>query len=690
MAAKKKSALAAVRRAMVEQAFLAGRRAAPAISVGPEPIPSREPDRFVEPPSLGDNRDVQADFETDGVRWWSGHRPGGLGVRRSDGLTHYFAWGHRGGGNNISEEGARRWMIDNLRGKRITNLSTGFEVHMARVLGVDLEGLGCEASDVAHWAAFIDDHRREFSLEALCRDYLPEDERKVTVVNGVRLDMSKAMEYPASVMAVRAEADVRQVGLLMPILWKELDRLGLQRVRALEDKVIFAACEMEMNAAPLDMEKLGCWVNESAEELDLMRRALAKELGEGVQEGLFDGAPAGEAFNPDSGKQMEALFRRLNLPLAYTEGKDGKPGRPSFTAEVLGRHAGHPTIDAIVRMGRLLDLRAKYLLPYHTAGLKNDGFLRYKLHQARGDEKGTVRGRFSASGADGVTGSSVQQVMKPSKQRKTLGPKYVVRELFIARPGERVVSADAMQIEYRIFASRTGSKKLEAAYAANPMLQFHEEIRRLIEPYRPDVDYDKAKTLNFLTIYGGGPAKLAMELKYITRSQFAALTEEYKNAKYGIPRDHPLLKETMAVRKVYERAIPEVGPLSKWARGLVADQGYVTDVLGRRATFPGGFGAHAALNAIIQPDAAEVMKTKMVEVHAVRKELGLRPQMTVHDEWMGACSTAEAARALKEVLNRQSFPEFARIPILWDVKVGKDWASCTSELEAEFEAGRAA
>jgi DNA polymerase I-like protein with 3'-5' exonuclease and polymerase domains len=91
------------------------------------------------------------------------------------------------------------------------------------------------------------------------------------------------------------------------------------------------------------------------------------------------------------------------------------------------------------------------------------------------------------------------------------------------------------------------------------------------------------------------------------------------------------------------------------------------------------------LNAVIQPSAAEVMKTKMIEVHKERKRLGLIPRLTLHDEWLGGCKSVESARALGEILNRQSFEKFKDIPILWDTKAGKNWASCTSELESEFE-----
>ena len=667
------------------------RHPATAFVGGPKPATRsdlfrREPDRPEAPPSLDGIREIELDFETTGTRWWAGDLPGGCGVRRPDGSTQYIAWGHRGGGNTISEEAAKRWFEREVRDKRITNLSTGFEVQMARAWGVSLEGQGNEVSDVAHYAALIDARRRKFSLAALCEDYLSADERKVTHVGGEILDMSRAMDYPASVMAVRATADVRQVGLLKAALWPELDRLGLQRVRRLEDDVMYAACEMEWNALPIDVEKLLQWRTEVEDALEMSRREVALDVGEGFQEGLLAGRADG-FLNPDSAKDMEALFTKLGLPITYTEPTESAPdGRPSFTSEVLS-HVDHPTVKKIARQGKLLDLLSKYLVPWSESVQRNNGLLRFKLHQCRGDEHGTARGRFSASSEGG--GSTPHQVMKPSKQRKSMGPDWILRELVIPPKGMVLISADAMQIEYRIFASYTGSKRLREAYKKNPMLQFHEETRQMIEAYRPGMDYDGAKTCNFLYVYGGGLAKLALQLGRITKSQFSGLLREFpmepSAGKFGPPSDHPLLAETLAIKQAYDKAIPEVAPLTKKVRGLAKDRGWVMDCMGRRATFPGGWGSHAALNAVIQPSAAEVMKTKMVEVHRRKRELGLTPMLTLHDEWLGGCPDPDAARKLGEILNRQSFPEFAAIPILWDVKAGKDWASCTSELEAQFE-----
>ncbi len=641
----------------------------------------KEPDVFAEPPPLGEGRDIGLDFETNGTDWRRGHRPGGAALRRSDGTCFYLAWGHRGGGNNISRENAVAYLRESLKDRRITNHTTGFEVHMSRELGVDLEELGCEVSDVAHWAAHVDDQRKRFSLEELCLAYLPEDERKVKIVDGVILDPSRMMDYPASLVGVRAIADVRQVGKLMPILWKMMDDMGLQRVRALEDEVIFAATEMEKNAAPLDIEKLGRWVRESEEELDAIKKEVAIEIGRGFQETLFDGGRSDVSFlNPDSRNDMAKLFNKLGLEMEYTAPSAANPnGLPSFTAEILSRYAHVPVIGKIIRQGKLLDLRSKFLLPYWESA-KDDGLLKFRLHQCRYSddakgEGGTKRGRFSSSDVN------IQQVLKTKKQKKAYGDRYIVRELFVGGEdghGQRyaIVEADARQIEYRIFASYEGSPKTIQAYKDNPLLDFHDFTTEEIKVYKPELDRDGGKTCNFLTVYGGGLPKLALALGFISAGQFRALNKEFENERWGVPRTHPLLARALEVKKIYDRVLPGVRPLAKEASKLALERGYVKDILGRRATFPGGFGTHAALNAVIQPSAAEIMKMKLVEVHRVRKAIGFVPRMTIHDSIFGDRLYKETSRFLAEILDRQSIK--LKVPILWDVNIGGNWGETVS------------
>jgi DNA polymerase I-like protein with 3'-5' exonuclease and polymerase domains len=97
--------------------------------------------------------------------------------------------------------------------------------------------------------------------------------------------------------------------------------------------------------------------------------------------------------------------------------------------------------------------------------------------------------------------------------------------------------------------------------------------------------------------------------------------------------------------------------------------------MGRRSRSEENREAHKAFNMVDQGGAADIMKTKIVELHKARKDTGLILRYTVHDEADGDVPDQESARRVSRVLNHQSFPEL-RIPILWDVSTGRNWKEC--------------
>jgi DNA polymerase I-like protein with 3'-5' exonuclease and polymerase domains len=646
-----------------------------------------------DPPILNGAKEIIIDYETTGLRWWDGHRAIGVSYYiPADGRTGYLPYRHKQG-PNIDEAVMIRWHKEQLKDVRITNANTRFEVHIARNDGVDLEEQGCQVSDVQHYAALLDDHRRKFSLEKLCEDFLS-DEVKVKTIDGVELDPTRMQEYHPGMVAVRGMADVRQVHKLKEVMWPRLDAEDLQRVRQLEDDIIYPVCEMEKNAQPVDVTKLKRWRQEAEEEHMRCLYRMARTVGFQV--------------NPDSGKSMARLFQHLGIPITsftpvtYDEDGTKRGGAPSFTAAVLDA-INHPVIEDVKRAGRLADVLSKALVKYDKT-ISQDGLLRYALHQLRSDEGGTISGRFSSSAFTNVgedelrsVGANIQQVMAVSKQRVQWGfdedddshdeEIYAIKELFI--PGNGLfLESDAAQIEYRIFASRAGTPKVLEAYAKNPWLKFHHLVWEMLKPYKPDLTYKHQKNLNFAYVYGAGLAKIALMMGFITEQEFTELHRQYPK---GIPSDHPKLATALQIKRIYEQQLPEVPLLLQRAAHLAKSQcddrcnrrdelhakyphqGFVRTVMGRRMRFPNGNRLHKALNGVIQGDGAEINKTKIVELHRARKYTGLKMRMTVHDAITGDVPDAESARRVDEVLNRQSFTEF-QVPILWETKTGNNWA----------------
>lgn len=613
------------------------------------------------PPSLDGVKELVIDFETDGLKHWSGSKPVGVAYHTPDGRSGYLPWGHQGDPVNLDEGQVKNWFKTELRGKRITGAGVKTEIHMAHAWDADLEDIGCEVSDVQHHAALLDDTRKKFSLEQLCNDFLP-DERKVLDIDGDRLEGARMSEYPAGMVAIRAIADARQTWKLKEYFWPQLEAQDLQRVRQVEDECNFATCEMERNAAPLDMDLLKAYKKASDEKLRGYIKKIADDLN--IQ------------FSPARPKSWEELLRKVCPDLVYNTDiiERTENGQISTQFTVLS-----PIENEYVQLGlkamKLTDLKSDFIDKYyHTA---TDGYLRFALHQLRSDEGGTITGRFSSSALTinkEKIGGNIQQVPDIVKSiDKGHDPDFLIRKLFIGGALGMFLSADAKQIEYRLFASYARRREILDAYLRDPNLSFHKLVHAMILPHMPHLSYEHCKNINFCKLYGGGLVKLAIMMGHITEREGAQLRREY--APKSPPRNHPKLIRAAEVDDMYARVLPEVRRMSDAMSEMATNRGYIMDILGRR-TRNYKDRPYKALNGCIQGGAGTILKKKMIEVHRARKRIGFIPRMTVHDELCGtAIGGEETKQLLLEVLNTQSFSQLS-VPILWDAKLGKSWAEC--------------
>lgn len=611
-----------------------------------------------EPPQLDGIDEVELDCETTGLRWWAGDRPLGIALRVPDGRKWYLPWGHNGG--NLDEATVKRWAQRELRGKKITNANMRFDNHMLYSWGVDLEEQGCELADVQHFAALLDEYRKEFHLGVLATDFLG------LAKTGDGLDKSRMASYHASQVADYAMNDVHLVGELKKVMIPLMDQQELQKVRQLECDVIYPVCEMERNAAHVDRSKLLHYTSECRRMLDALLFEIGRECGFQV--------------NPDKNADLVKLFDYLKI--AYpgrTEPSSKFPqGQPSF-ADALMAKVNNPLVQIVRKSGKLASLLSKFLIPYSEV-VGADNKLRFALHQLRGDEYGTVRGRFSMSGADrvlGKFGANLQQVFRVNSQRMAFGYAhddashddeiFLVRGLFEAEPFVRAdgsdtdhLSADAQSIEYRLAAHFAESEKLITAYAADTAklqrgelegkwVDFHGVVGDVIRPYK-DLNRNIIKNANFCLVYGGRQGTLSSTL--------------------GVER-----AESDQIYTVWHRMFPELSQLPAKAEALARRRGYVKTIMGRRARFTTAEQmqwAHAAINYVIQGSAADIMKQKLVELHKARKLTLFLMRYTVHDEVDGDARDPQTAQRVREVLNHQSFN--LRVPIVWEVETGKNWA----------------
>lgn len=614
------------------------------------------------PPDLSRHDEIFFDFETDGLEWWKDSKPIGLSIFVPGAVSCYLPWAHRGGGN-LDEATVKRWAARELRGKRLINVNTRFDAHMARAWDLDLEALGCTLADVGHYAALLDDHRTSFSLENIAQSLLGRGK-----VSDVPIDYARMADYHAGSIARYAMSDTELVAECYKLQRPMLTEQGLDQVRRLEEDLIHVVVEMERNGAPLDLEMLNLWVGETQRELEAAIYDVSLHTGVNLR--------------PKAAADWARVFQARGVPILHRT-----PGGAMSTKEEHLKPSCLDSKDPILikawRARKLSDLRSKFFLPWSRVA--GDGILRYALHQLRtdngdGDEEstsGTVSGRFSSSGKDvsgRVFGVNIQQVSKPAKQRKKYGPGYIVRELIKPPAGRTWVAADAKQIEYRLFAHYAGDERILEAYRKDPLTDYHDLVWEMTKAIDPDIIRDEAKNVNFALVYGAGKGKVA-EMLGKSREASDAFVAKY----HGL--------------------FPKVSKLLNQAGDRAKTRGYVHTMLGRRARFKSEWidavsrdgrpykrqvlnpGEHSALNRVIQGTAADINKRELLEVHRAikRGELDMCLRFTVHDEVDGDIPKADGARheALKklaEILNTQYYP--TRVPILWDVADGESWGKC--------------
>ncbi len=558
------------------------------------------------------------------MSWQTGDVPVGIAVGAGD-QQWYLPFGHRGGGN-LCDKTVKRWAERELRGKRIRNLKTKFDLHMMRVWGVDLCEQDNTFHDVSHSAALLDDRRQSFSLDALAQTELGEGKLDVGPKDAIG-------DMPAGMVAAYAMRDVELVRRLAEVYGPRLKAEGLERVSALEDEVLPVVVEIEKNGMPLDVMLLERWSVESQNILERLQHAVWKEAGFHV--------------NPEAPTDMVRLFHQCGEAIPKTA-----KGAPSFTAPVVQSAAlRHPAIALAWRIGKLHDLRSKYLLKYLKEHV--NGVLYPSLNQLPTDEGGTISGRFSC------VRPNLQQVMGQNKHDRSYGwlkeygdDDFLVKRLFVPRQGVWC-SADMKQVEYRIFVHYTESKRLIQRYLDDPDVDFHKIVGEFITPLRPDINRTEIKVFNFLSIFGGGVGAAQRNL---------GITSE----------------QAYDLHKAYHSEFPEAGQLSQKAMRVADQRGYVMSLLGRRSRFAGRPGAreriHKALNSIVQPSAADANKLALVDVYRERHRLAITMRMTVHDSLEVDMHDPWLLPYYKEVLNRQRLP--LSVPLLWEVSTGSTWAAC--------------
>lgn len=583
----------------------------------------------------------------------------------SDGPRWYLPFGHEEG-PQFDRAAVLRWAKAELTRPNQPKIGAGllYDLDYLAEAGVDVKG---PFWDVQVAEPLLDENRQHYSLDSVAKDRLGAGAGKFEATleaacraRGLKGAPQKHIwELPARFVGEYAEGDVDQAIKVFERQLPELERQGLRGLFDLETRLVPVLLGMRRRGVPVDTAQAKKVQDNLLDRLKRAKAALRRQAGFEVD--YWAAASIAKAFDA------------RGIPYPRTP----KSNQASFTKEWLAAE-GTP-LARLVGLCRRLDKFESTFIRGTILGTAVRGRIHCEFNQLRGDDSGTVTGRFSSSHPN------LQFI--PARD-PVFGP--MIRSIFVPEDGCDWDKYDYSQIELRIlahYAMGDGAAALRAAFNANPRLDLHQWCGD-----EAGVSRRAAKTVNFGIVYGMGVDKLAATLG-LTRAAAAEFLEVY----FG---KLPFIKETI-----------------KAATDTAARRGYVKTVLGRRRRFEfweandwelskalaplpdraamerrvaeavaAGMGkakgvrrawTYRALNSIVQGSAADLLKKAMVDAAEDGVLDALPLHLTVHDE-LGVSRPRtgegeEAARHLKHLMEQAI--KF-KVPVLADRKSGPSWGAC--------------
>lgn len=334
-----------------------------------------------------------------------------------------------------------------------------------------------------------------------------------------------------------------------------------------------------------------------------------------------------EEFKKITGEEFRKgtiLFKELfkDEDITYTE-----KGNPSFDATAMASFK-HPAARCVMDYSR-----AKKTVEYFQ------GFLYHADHEdlIHTDfcQAGTTTGRLSSRSPN------LQNLTKPDRYEEDTA-KYPVRSAFIPREGFFFAMLDYSQMEYRLMLDMAKADGLIDEVLNG--LDVHEATAKIAGVSRSD-----AKTVNFLTLYGGGVKKLAADL--------------------GCSES-----KARQIQQSIFKAAPEVVNFIRSVIHRAKTRGYVFNQYGRRYYFDDRNFAYKAPNHLIQGTCADIMKKAMIECEDYLEAYESKMILSIHDELIFEVKHGEeeVILKLKDIMERVYQPR--RLPMAVDAEWGYNLA----------------
>ena len=556
-----------------------------------------------------------------------------------EGWCGYYPIAH-GGGGNMDKSMVLKWFQDVLNTNAVKIFHNAmYDVCWIRSMGLKINGT---IIDTMIASALCDENQFRFDLNTCAKRYVGTGKDEAALYAAAKewgIDPKGEMyKLPAMYVGQYAEKDAAITLQLWQYLKTEIVNQDIQSIFDLEIQLFPCLVDMRFLGVRVDVQQANQLKKQLVAEEQSSLLKVKKETGIDIQ--IW------------AARSIAKVFEKLNLPYDRTE----KTSAPSFTKNFLQNHP-HPVVQKIAQAREVNKAHTTFIdtILKHS----HKGRIHAEINQLRGDNGGTVTGRFSYSNPN------LQQIPARNKE---LGP--MIRSLFIPEEGHTWGVFDYSQQEPRLVVHYAGLQNLYGvddvldSYNNDPDTDFHTIVADMA-----NIPRSQAKTINLGLFYGMGKNKLQAEL--------------------GVD------KETSdGLFKQYHDRVPFVKQLMDNVMQRAQQRGQIRTLLGRLCRFhlwePNMFGMHKAmthdaallehgpgirraytykaLNKLIQGSAADMTKKAMIELY---KE-GIIPHIQVHDELDISIKDPEHAKKIKEIM--ESAVEL-EVPNKVDYESGPNWGT---------------
>ena len=600
------------------------------------------PDDF---PDLSSYEEISIDLETkdpDLKRMGSGSITGegnvtGIAVAVKN-WSGYYPIAHEGGGN-MDRKKVLKWFQGVLNTSAVKIFHNAmYDVCWIRRLGLKIHG---RIIDTMIACALVDENQMRYDLNNCAKRYTGKGKDESALYAAAKewgVDAKVEMyKLPALYVGAYAEKDAEITLELWQELKKEIELQDISSIFQLEVDLFPCLVEMRFLGVRVNQEQAFNEKKTLVEQEQKLLKAVQQETGTKVQ--IW------------AARSIAKIFDKLKLPYDRTL----KTEAPSFTKNFLAHHP-HPLVNKIAQAREINKAHTTFIdtILKHS----HKGRIHAEINQLRGDNGGTVTGRFSYSNPN------LQQI--PARN-KDLGPR--IRALFLPEEGHSWGCFDYNQQEPRLVVHYAALQNLygvegvlEAYKAGNA--DFHSIVAEMAKIPRL-----QAKTINLGLFYGMGKNKLQAEL--------------------GVNKE-----KAEEIFSQYHTQVPFVKQLMYAVMKRAQDSGKIRTLLGRLCRFhlwePNQFGIHKALpheqailehgpgirraytykalNRLIQGSAADMTKKAMINLH---KE-GIIPHVQVHDELDISVKDDKEAKQIVQIM--ESAVEL-EVPNKVDYESGKNWGN---------------